>query len=268
MHLKYAFMSFSAPQASLDELLAIARRYGYDGIEPRVSAGHSHGIEPSTPGTMRKLIRQKALDASVALCCIATSIRFANAKETAEQLQMARACIDLAADLGVPRLRVFGGSVPQTVSREEAIGTVANSLKQIATQAEQRNVVVCMETHDDWCNPLDVAEVMKQVNHPAIGVNWDIMHPVRQASVTMDQAFTILKPWIRHVHFHDGIFKPDLVLKPVGQGEVDHHRAVQLLKAMDYDGYLSGEWIGWEPPDVHLPRELATMRTYEEAVQE
>ena len=31
----------------------------------------------------------------------------------------------------------------------------------------------------------------------------------------------------------------------------------------DYQGYLSGEWIGWEPYDVHLPRELATMKGYE-----
>ena len=28
-------------------------------------------------------------------------------------------------------------------------------------------------------------------------------------------------------------------------------------------GYLSGEWIGWEPYAVHLPRELAAMRAYE-----
>jgi hypothetical protein len=38
---------------------------------------------------------------------------------------------------------------------------------------------------------------------------------------------------------------------------------VQLLRAAGYDGYLSGEWIDWEPCEVHLPRELATMRVYE-----
>src|SRR5512133_964495 len=198
-------MSFSTPRAGLDDMLAMARRYGYDGIEPRINAGHAHGIEPNIPGNVRKQIQQKALDAVVALCCIATSLHFANPADRADQLEQASLIIHLAGDLGSPRLRVFGGKIPAGISREDAITQVADSLASLATLAEERNVVLCLETHDDWCDPMHVAEVMERVNHPAIGVNWDIMHPVRQAGVTMDQAFTILKPWIRHVHFHDGL---------------------------------------------------------------
>jgi sugar phosphate isomerase/epimerase len=260
----YAFMSFSCPRASLDEMLAMARRYGYDGIEPRIDAGHAHGIEPNISAPVRREIQQKALDAVVAICCVATSLHFADPKETSHQLEMARICIDLAADIGSPRLRVFGGTILQSLNREDAINQVAESLRQVASYAEQRNVVLCMETHDDWCNPLHVAEVMKRVDHPSIAVNWDIMHPVRQGRASMEAAFHILSPWIRHVHFHDGLLRlDDVVLKPVGSGEIDHRRAVELLRDAHYDGYLSGEWIGWEPPEVHLPRELAAMKSYE-----
>ena len=67
-----------------------------------------------------------------------------------------------------------------------------------------------------------------------------------------------------HVHFHDGTTREGrLDLVPIGQGEIDHRRAVQLLGSSGYDGYLSGEWIGWEPFETHLPRELKTMRSYE-----
>jgi hypothetical protein len=38
---------------------------------------------------------------------------------------------------------------------------------------------------------------------------------------------------------------------------------VELLQAMPYTGYLSGEWINWEPYEMHLPRELAAMKAYE-----
>jgi sugar phosphate isomerase/epimerase len=257
-------MSFSCPQASFDQLLQIAQRYGYDGIEPRIDAGHAHGIETHTPGSARREIQQKALDATVAICCVATSCHFANPQDTEQQLELARRCIDLAADLGSPRLRVFGGQVGQSLSREAAINHVAASLGQIAAYAEQRNVIVCMETHDDWCNPLHVTEVMKRVNHPAIAVNWDIMHPVRQGGATMEQAFHLLKPWIRHVHVHDGMKRLDqVVLKPIGKGEIDHRQAIELLRDMSYDGYISGEWIDWEPYEQHLPRELATLKSYE-----
>ncbi|MCL5996311.1 MAG: sugar phosphate isomerase/epimerase [Chloroflexi bacterium] len=264
MKLKYAFMSFSCPQANFDEMLALARRYGYDGVEPRIDASHAHGIEVNISGNVRREIQQKAIDADVAICCVATSCRFADPQDTEQALDLTRRCIDLAADIGAPRLRVFGGALPQGMPREEAITHVAASLSQIATHAQQRNVTVCVETHDDWCDPTHMAEVMKRVNHPAIAVNWDIMHPVRQAGATMDQAFQILKPWIRHVHIHDGLKRLDqVVLKPIGQGEIDHRRAVELLRDAHYDGYVSGEWIDWEPYETHLPRELATMKTYE-----
>jgi sugar phosphate isomerase/epimerase len=53
-----------------------------------------------------------------------------------------------------------------------------------------------------------------------------------------------------------------LVLLPMGEGIVDTRRAVELLRTIDYQGYLSGEWIDWEPYEIHLPRELATLKEY------
>ncbi len=262
--MKYAFMSFSCPQASLQDMLAMAARYGYDAIELRADAGHQHGVEPHINAAERQAIRRAVQHAGIPICCIATSCQYANPAATFAQLDLTRRCIDLAADLGVPRLRTFGGRLPTGLTREQAIDTVAVSLASVADYARERGVVICVETHDDWCNPQHLAEVMRRVNHSAIAVNWDIMHPVRQAGATMDEAYTALKPWIRHVHFHDGLLRLDeVVLKPVGSGEIDHRRAVGLLQADGYGGYLSGEWSGWEPADVHLPRELAMMRSYE-----
>jgi len=124
-----------------------------------------------------------------------------------------------------------------------------------------------METHDAWCDPRHVAEVMRRVDHPSIGVNWDMMHPVRTAGVGIQQSFDTLRDWIRHVHFHDGVDKDgELKMVPIGWGTIDHRTAVRLLRKAGYDGYLSGEWINWEPWEIHLPRELATMKAYEKGV--
>jgi len=259
-------MSFSCPQASLAEMLVMARQYGYAGIEPRVDAGHAHGIEPGASAVELERAKQLSVDAGIAICCIATSCRFADPASASENVELAHRCIDLAAAVGSHRLRVFGGQLPDGFARSLAIDLVASSFKQIADHATERDVIVCMETHDDWCNPQHVASVMQQANHPNIAVNWDIMHPVRQGNSSMDAAFVILQPWIKHVHFHDGLLRlDDTVLKPIGMGEIDHQRAVQLLQSMHYTDYLSGEWIGWEPPDVHLPREIGAMHSYEQA---
>jgi len=262
--MKYAFMSFSCPELTLEQMMQTARRFGYDGIEPRLDAEHKHGIEVSADAAARKQFK-KAAAKDVPICCLATSCCFADPGAVAKQVEDARARLDLAGEVGAPRIRVFGGVIPEGVSREQAVECVVGAFRSLAGHAKKRKVVLCMETHDSWCDPAHVADVMRRVGHPAVGVNWDIMHPVRSAHVTMEHAFEMLKPWIKHIHFHDGSADPQAFkLVPVGEGAIDHRTAVRLLKAASYDGYLSGEWIGWEPWEVHLPRELAVMKRYEQ----
>jgi len=262
--MKYAFMSFSCPEATWEEMLSLAERFGYDGVEPRIGQGHGHGVELETDAARRREARERAAERGMAICCLATSCSFADPSTTAENRDLTLRCIDLAAEVGAPCIRVFGGRIPRGVSRERARDLLVESLVSVADHAQSAGVTVCMETHDDWCDPEQVAQVMRAVDRPRVGVNWDIMHPVRVAGASMDEAFRTLRPWIRHVHFHDGrTVEGRLVWCPIGEGEVDHRRALQLLAGDLYDGYLSGEWIGWEPCEAHLPRELATMKRYE-----
>jgi len=262
--MNYAFMTFACPELSLDESLALARRYGYDGIEPRTASGHKHGVELAADPAQRSEIRKKAEETGIALCCIATGCQYSNPADAAQAAEETRAYVDLAADVGSPRLRVFGGAIPNGIERAKSAESIVESLKSVADHAEKRGVIVCMETHDNWCDPEHVAEIMRRVDHPAIAVNWDIMHPVRQTNATMEGAFQTLKPWIKHVHFHDGINDANaLKFAPIGEGMVDHKSAVTLLRAMPYNDFLSGEWIGWKPYDEFLGSELATMKSYE-----
>jgi sugar phosphate isomerase/epimerase len=261
--MKYSFMTFSCPELSMSEVLATAKKFGYDGVEPRIDANHKHGVETGASADKRKEIKQQAVDSGISIACVATSCVYANPETAQQNVDYTLKCIDLASDIGSSTIRVFGGQIGKGLSRESAIELVAKSLKAVADHASQRGVTVCMETHDDWCNPAHVAEVMKIVNHPSIAVNWDIMHPVRVGFATMDQAFETLKSWIRHLHVHDA--KPETTdLVPIGTGGYDHKRAIELLLTISYNGYISGEWISWSDPyEIHLPRELATLRSYE-----
>jgi len=262
--MKYAFMSFSCPELTLNEMLTLAQQLGYNGIEPRLSSGHRHGIESTLAPAARRTARRQVEDSGIALCCLATGARLADPATAAENIDAVERAIALAADVGCARLRVFGGALAPGLSRNAAVEVLAGNLAALADEAAAAGVTLCLETHDDWTDPAHVAAVMHHASHSAVAVNWDIMHPVRQSGSTMDNAYHALKPWIRHVHFHDGIdVAGELQLRPVGTGAIDHRHAVQLLRAEGYDGYLSGEWIDWEPYAVHLPRELATMRTYE-----
>ena len=268
--MRFAFMTFSCSDLPLGEVLGIARRLGYDGVEPRLGADHAHGVEPETGADARREIRKTVEASGVALACLATSCRLADPEQRDQWMDYARRTIDLAGDLNVPAIRVFGGGkIGEEFSRERAVDLLADSLGRLAPEAAERGTALCVETHDAWSDPVDLAAALKRVYHPAAAANWDIMHPVRHASRTMDEAFEALRPWIRHVHLHDGILgkpaKGEGLLRPIGEGAIDHRRALELLAGADYAGYLSGEWIGgknWDPWEVHLPRELATLKGY------
>ncbi len=262
--MKFSFMTFSCPELELGGVLDLARRYGYDGIEPRVDSQHRHGIEPAAAPQQRREIRRKVGASGIQLSCIATSCRFADPANARENAERARQCLELAADVGAPCVRIFGGKLGEGLGRAEAVQKVAMLLRPLAEQAYRRKVALCMETHDSWCDPADVAAVMRAVEHPGLAVNWDIMHPVRNKLATIDQSFEQLRPWIRHVHVHDGVLRDGkLSLAPIGQGMVDHRRAVELLQTAGYTGFVSGEWINWSDAyPVHLPREIAALKQY------
>jgi sugar phosphate isomerase/epimerase len=262
--MKYAFMSFSCPDLSLSEMLNLAKQLGYDAVEPRAGSKHVHGIELSCSAAARAAIKTTSVKTGIPFSCVATSCRYADPEAVADNVADTHQFIDLAADIGADKLRVFGGKLGDGLSREAAIAQLVQALREVADHAGERGVTICVETHDDWCDPVHVAAVMQAVNHPNVAVNWDIMHPVRMGLATMAEAYDMLKPWIHYVHIHDGTTDSGkLTFVPIGAGDIDHKQALELLLADDYGGYLSGEWISWEPHDVHLPRELATMRQLE-----
>lgn len=266
--MKYSFMTFSREQSSWRDLLAEAAKLGYQGIEPRVESNHAHGIELTADAAARREIRRQADEAGIAICCIATSCWLSS--EGHDQVAKCREYIELAADVGCSRLRVFGGDLNGR-TQQQAQATLAGHLRELAEPAQKRGVRVCIETHDSWTNPSVVAEVMQTVNHPAIGVTWDIMHPLRQSDVTIEEAYRTLKPWIGHVHVHDGsLDKTKLLLRPIGTAGVDHRAALMALKRGGYDGYISGEWIKsiMEPEFFarHLGQEINTLKEIEAAL--
>lgn len=162
-------MSFSSKELDLDQSLSLASRLGYDGIEPR--EGHAHGVSIERSAEERRAIKRRAEDAGVAICCIALGTAYADPSKADEAIERARRYIELAGDIGCGRIRVFGGRIPDGVSRQSAIDSVSQALSKLAPDAEAANVVVCLETHDDWTHPDHLAALMEAVNHPAVGVN-------------------------------------------------------------------------------------------------
>ena len=264
--MKLSFMSFSCPEASLEEFLGYATKHGYEGVEPRAEAGHNHGVEIEAGKEKREEIRKMFEDTGVAVACLATSRKYAMAEESEreESIELTKQLIDLAVDIGGGKLRVFGGVPPEGMSMGDAINAVGESLAKIGPYAEERGVSVCLETHDAFSKATDCAAAIKIAESPGIAANWDIMHPFTQW-MTIDEAYDALKGYVCHCHIHDGKYQDDRKVKELakmGEGDIPYPRAIELLMQDGYDGYLSGEWIKAWPPDEILPHDAEVLRGY------
>ncbi|MCM8805380.1 MAG: sugar phosphate isomerase/epimerase [Candidatus Omnitrophica bacterium] len=263
--MKFSFMSFSCPQASLSEFLDYARKYGYDGVEPRAQAQHNHGIEIETGKEKRKEIKRIFEDSGIECACIATSLRycFTDEKKRKESIQLTRAFIDLAADIGVKRIRVFGGVPDKEISVEDATKIVGECLGLVGEYAEKNRVFLCLETHDFFSRADVAVAAVKIANNPHVRINWDIMHPFTK-NMTIKEAFDLVKDYVEHCHIHDGIYDENrnVKLTLMGEGEIPYKTAVKLLKDLNYHGYLSGEYINAWEPDIVLPHDIKVLKSY------
>jgi len=270
--MKYGFTSFSYPELPLAELAEAAARYGYECIELRVGYGQAHGIESDTTSDECTRAADVLARADIALACLGARTSFADPDTVFDETRAARSVIELAGSLGTPVVRVFGGLVGPEIPHSVALACVESALRELAPVAQDQGVAVCIETHDGWTDPAGLAELLTGVDHPSVGVVWDVMHPVFVSGSSIENAFALLQPWIRHVHVHDGFRGPGGIERcPMGCGEIDTRLALSLLEAGGFDGCVSFEWDGpapapwtdWNAPEVHLPRELATLGAFE-----
>jgi sugar phosphate isomerase/epimerase len=264
--MKLSFMTWVCPDWGLQEVLTAAVRYGYDGFEPRTEVGHQHGIEWNTSKQQRELIRRQCADLGVEISCLATSRQYAvvDPHRRQESIELTRRFIELAADLGCPNVRVFGGPTAAPLSPAEAQKLVADALAQLAPEAQQHGVWLCLETHDDYSRADWCAATVRLAAAPYLGIVWDVMHPFTHGQ-TMRQAFEAVRDLVRHCHVHDAK-RPEgegpWQLTLMGEGDIPHQEAVALLASLDFQGHLSGEYINFLPPQEVLPHEARVLRRY------
>ncbi|MBI2940752.1 MAG: sugar phosphate isomerase/epimerase [Chloroflexi bacterium] len=266
--MRFAFSTLGCPGWTLERAVEAARAYGYEGIELRLLDGEV--ISPDLVRRHRERIRRVFAESGIALVALGTSARFAvtEAAERRTNEEATRELVELAAELGTPVIRVFGGRLPAGTDPAEGVARVAESLNRVAPVAEQAGVGVALETHDDFSASERVAEVLDRVPSRAIGALWDTHHPYRMGE-PLPAIWSRLAGRLLHVHLKDARRRDgdqwDLVL--LGEGEVPVREVVRALDLRGYDRFAAVEWEKkWHPeiaePEVALPQHLAKLREY------
>jgi len=222
---------------TLDELLAVVTANGIPGIDFRAELDHKHGVELDTTPEQRAEIRRRCEDAGVAICSIATGCRFQSmdAAERQANVERGKRFVDLARDVGAPRIRVFGDRFGDN-DRDVVVGNVGDCLRQLGEHAADGGVDVCLEMHGDFYKWEYALKAVQLADHPRIGIvhNCD---PREAADGPIADSIGQVQDHIRHVHIHG-----------LEGGKYPYAEFFALMQAAGYDGYLSLECA--ESPDA------------------
>jgi len=155
-----------------------------------------------------------------------------------------RATIGVAREIGAGVVVVHPGpvytpaeeaGVPAEDDRADARQRAAESVRQVAGDAEDAGVMLCLENlpFDKGMavrSYADQLDLLQRVPSPVVALTLDVGHAFRSGGIA--EAFGAFGPWRRHMHIHDATEdRPHLEL---GSGIIDFAAHAGLLRAFPH----------------------------------
>jgi sugar phosphate isomerase/epimerase len=159
--------------------------------------------------------------------------------------------LDHYAAIGAPVIRVFAGVPPKGISEEDGIRNAIANLKRACTMAATRGVILGLENHDYLTNIDRMMPIIKAVDSPWFGVNFD------SGNVDRDDVYPELAkiaPYAVNVQLKVET-GPPRAKKPT-----DTRRVIDLLVKANFRGYVVLEYESKPDPYEAVPLHLRELR--------
>ena len=264
--MKFSFTNLGCPNWTLEETAAKAAEYGYDGVELR-SRNDNPYLFPNPTLSHRKQVKEIFDNKGIHICCISAYSQFATSddKTLEENKQILIDDIITARDLNAPIVRSFLGE-SKDLTNAQVIEYAAPYLNYCADFADSFGIKVAFETHDAWCSGELMKLAFSKITSKGASVLWDVAnnHAVGE---TVKGFFDAIGVRCGHVHMKDLFMEADGKSKLclTGDGDVEIKECLELLRSMNYQGYISFEWEKrWHPdiqePEIALPHFIKYMK--------
>ena len=244
--MKIGFSSLVCPGWDLARIVDQAANLGFQGVELRGLRGEFHlPLVPelaADPDGTRRLFEEK----NVELLCLGASATLDSRKprEVAEQKAVLEEFIALADRLGCRYVRIFPGEVQRWDNRRLAIGRIANALVSMIPVVSRYNVTLLVENGGDFPGSDDLWFLIDAVGHPSIACCWNQCNG-RMVGERPTNSLPRLGRSIGFVHVCDATFDEQGVLleyRPLGEGDLEVVRQIDILRGLTYNRYLVFEW--------------------------
>lgn len=149
---------------------------------------------------------------------------------------------DFAHMLGIGCVQTHCGFIPED-PRDPLYAETVKAIRQLTVHCAANGQHFLMETGQE--TPTTMLRVIKDVDHPALGVGLDTANLILYGKANPVDALKVIGPYVQAMHAKDGKWPTDPsklgeeVL--IGRGEVDFPRVFQALRALGYEGAITIE---------------------------
>ncbi len=250
-------------EMSIYEWIDLAAELKIDGLE-----FYNDFADVKDPANWPKI--RKAVEATgmvIPMMCASPDFTIPEAEGRAREVAKEIASIRMSAELGAKYCRVLSGQRRKTITREEGLGYVVESIEACLPEAEKLGITLILENHykdDFWTEPefaqmMDVfVELVSRIDSPWFGVNFDpsnaiaageepleLLEKVKHRVVTMHASDRYLaNGTIEDLRAQEGgtagyvsFFKHGVI----GKGLNDYDAIFTILKGVGFDGWISIE---------------------------
>lgn len=262
----YSYWHFRGERTPIEHVIDDAARLGFDGVEIL----HRQMPEEGTAYVNR--LKQRAFHAGVDLVMLSIHQDFVtpDAGERQKDIDHTKKCLELAARLGIPSIRLNSGRWNTIKSfddlmkvkgeeppisgytDEHAFAWVIESIDACLPTAEREGVAMMIENHWGLTTKVEnVIRIHKAVSSPWLGVNLDTGNYPDDPY----PGITTLAPYATIVQ----------AKTYYGGGEwytldLDYPRIAKILKDAGFTGWVSLEMEGKEDPKTAVPKSYAVLR--------
>jgi len=265
----YSFWHFLPEKIPIENIIKKAYEMGLAGIE--VLHVQLQSDETEYLNKLKRMAFQYGMD----IYCLAIHNDFVepNMEKRKEQVEHVKRCLKIAYQLGAPSIRLNSGrwktirSFKELMKRngiepplpgyseDDGYDWVIDSIKQCIPTAEEYGVVMALENHWGLTTRAEgVLRIVKSVDSEWLKVLMDTGNFVfdRYNELEMIAPYTVLVH--AKTYFGGSSLGPEL--------EIDYERVFQILRSVNYRGYISIEFEGKEDPLTGVPKTIKLLRKY------
>ena len=245
---------------TLEEAICRIAKTGFQGVDiwaysPHLDVVCDHGDRQE----IRKLVEDQGLEItalSVVGGALAREYNFSHSKEwvRCDTLDYYKKCVDVAAEIGCPRVNVISGHMMTDTDFDQAWAWNREGMKAVAEYAASLEVTPCLHTLTPSESRVvvtldDTIKMMREINLPGCGLMIDTADQnITDANIT--DGVRKVASYLDYVHFSDNEgLGLGLTHNIPGHGTMNWRMFVNTLKEVGYTGHLAAQLYAGHPID-------------------